>query len=996
MKRVALDVGGVLAALLVLLLLEAIVVGASFRSEFTAAWEMGQARNHLTPIALAAMIPLALAAVALGGLVAARRASVVAGIAALAAVALGLGVTNGRHFASWAVRAPFVVVLAAAAALAAFVATKRLPLDRPWRLGVVGGVVASVAWLADGHVLPRLYPAFHAGLAVITVLAWSATWLVLRPSPVGTLLSRAALALAAFSIVWTPHASRAVAGSDNLRRVLLEHAPLLGRAVRLASEIAPPPPLEDEAAEAMVTAATPAAPSRSLDWSGRDIVLVTIDALRADHVSSYGYARKTTPNIDALASRGVRFTHAYCPTPHTSYSVASLMTGKYVRPLLTMGASDDAETWPLYLRRYGYRTAAFYPPAVFFIDEHKFRTMQSTGLGFEYRKEEFAGEDLRRSQVERYLQLAPRDKPLFLWVHLFEPHEPYEKHERFPFTGDETSDAYDSEIAAADALVGDIERLVTARRPGAVFIVSADHGEELGDHGGRYHGTTVYEEQVRVPLVVVAPNLAPGVVELPVQTIDLLPTTLAALDIPRPARLRGRDLGPLLVEKTLPGDEGLAFAETDEHTLVARGSDRLVCARKIGACSLYDVAKDPTEHAPVTDRPARVAELRKLTAAIERENGKVEAAGLPEALRRGLQGDRDAAEDVAPLFDDARTDIRRAAARCAFRLRAPEMTPQLRRALVHDEDAEVREWSALALVRLGDPLGVPEDGGAAGGGAAGTLAQKVLAGSDVTRRTAAALALAEQGDPRGERVLFERWESGFVPNAPSPGEVDEAREIAAAFVTIRARAAVPSLVRSLEDVRLRPFVVNALGALGDARARDPLLAVIRTERYVHMRAPEARALLALGAHGESFREALARFAAVPEPTADVLSVAREASLLRPEVGGIAFATPRSSVSATLRVAGEGPARLLVLVARERADAGSGGPLEARIDGLPVTTSAATTDVLVAELPVLGTEARLALEHPDGVLAAWIVRRAPEIPPPPPRAWDAGASSDEVP
>src|SRR5262249_52018389 len=143
--------------------------------------------------------------------------------------------------------------------------------------------------------------------------------------------------------------------------------------------------------------------SHSLDWKGRDLVLVTIDALRADHVSAYGYERKTTPNIDALAARGVRFEHAYCPTPHTSYSIASMMTGKYIKPLLALDTEDDGETWGVQLRRYGYRTAAFYPPAVFFIDEHRFRVMHESAFGFEYVKEEFTRPDVRHAQLERYL-----------------------------------------------------------------------------------------------------------------------------------------------------------------------------------------------------------------------------------------------------------------------------------------------------------------------------------------------------------------------------------------------------------------------------------------------------------------------------------------------------------------------------------------------------------------------------------------------------------------
>src|SRR5262249_31555257 len=136
-----------------------------------------------------------------------------------------------------------------------------------------------------------------------------------------------------------------VRGDDNLRRVLLERAPILGRSVRIAARIAPPIPIEDDSAAATTLTSLQKSDGRALDWKQRDIVLVTIDAMRADHVSAYGYPRPTTPNIDALAKRGARFTHAYCPTPHTSYSVTSMMTGKYMRPLLSMNAEAASDTW---------------------------------------------------------------------------------------------------------------------------------------------------------------------------------------------------------------------------------------------------------------------------------------------------------------------------------------------------------------------------------------------------------------------------------------------------------------------------------------------------------------------------------------------------------------------------------------------------------------------------------------------------------------------------
>ncbi|OJY24197.1 MAG: hypothetical protein BGO98_20175 [Myxococcales bacterium 68-20] len=1001
LRRFDRDVGLVLATFVVLLAIENLAIGIGYRSEFVSSWEMGSARLYLSPIALALSIPIALSAVLVARLAVGRRPWGVGLIGLIGGAALAIGVSTGRRMASLAVRAPFVALVALVVALVAWLLARELPRLRPTLVAALGALVAVVAWLADAFVLPRLYPAFHLALFFLTFIAWAATSLVFvprrsaRPSTATSLVAFAGILLAAASVAWAPHAAKRIVLEDNLRRVMLERAPVLGRAVVVGNRIAPPPPLEDDAAtEATLANLRERKKTRALDWQGSDIVLVTIDALRADHLSSYGYARKTTPNIDALAARGARFEHAYCPTPHTSYSIASLMTGKYMKPLLALGAEDESETWAVQLRRYGYRTAAFYPPAVFFIDEHRFRRMRDESLGFEYKKEEFAATHLRRAQIERYLSLAPKDKPLFLWVHIFEPHEPYEAHPDFPFEGDPRVDAYDSEVAAADALVGDIVRLVEEKRsPGAVFIVSADHGEEHGDHGGRYHGTTVYEEQVRVPLVVVGPGIAPRVVRPPVQTIDLLPTSLAALDVPIPPRIRGRDLGPALVGAEPEAEQGLAFAETDDYTLVARGTDRLVCARKIGSCTLFDIARDPGQKRPINDeRAARVDELKKLTAAIERETGKVEVSGLPDALRRGLQGDRDAAEDVATLLDDARVDIRRLAARCAFKLAAPEMKAQLVRAESHDDDAEVRRWSSLALLRLGE--GVAPRSARVEAVVDGVLRR----GATTDEKVAAALALAEHGDARGEAELIARWSAAFVPDAPEAGELDDARAILSAFAALRSKSAVPLLLRTLEDVRLRPHVVATLAEIGDFRAKDPLLEVFSVERYVHFRGPEARALFKLGAR-EKLMPGLTRFAGTPEPMAEAIAIARDARQLSPDHGGWVAPAPGvhpESVAVKLRVDKPGPSRLLVLGAP-----GSGttsGVLGGTVDGVPIPeTTANDADVFVVELgEVAGREVQVSLTTSAGIGALWLVPRADEIPPPPPRAWDAGAPSDEIP
>ena len=856
----AVDAAGILLVWAGAVLAENVALGFLWRDEFSGPWEISRARHVVAPIAVALLAPFAavvalawsFAGVAAEGSMPTRRAFAVAG--AGAALLLALGLSEGRHFASWMLRAPAVVLMTGAGAAASWWAVPWLAARSrpPPVIAAIGFALGLGGWTADAYVLPRLYPAFHVAMIIASLLGAALVALAIRPSgPPGK--GAAAFAavvgsLAAVCAIASARATRSLAGATNLRIVLVDHAPLLGRAVTVVMALRPPE-ASHEGTDARATAVAPGELARSLDWTGHDLVLISVDALRADHVHSYGYARPTTPNLDALAAQGTRFDGAYCPTPHTSYSLTSMMTGKYLRPLLALGLGEDSETWAQDLRRYGWRTGAFYPPAVFFIDEDRFSRFEDEHFGFEYAKVEFADPALRERQVTEYVDAAPGDRPLFLWVHFFEPHEPYVVHPDHVFAGGPSADvdAYDSEIAEADDGIGRILRLVRARRPGAAIIVTADHGEEFGDHGGRYHGTTVYDEQVRVPLVVVGPGVREGQgVSTVVQTIDLLPTVLSALGIPRPARLRGRDLGPVLHGDAGAVDDGRAFVETDDYELIASGPDRLVCQRRAAACALYRPKDDPLERRDVAEaNPQRFAAMRALLREVARDHGRYEVAAgsaWPEALRRGLQGEVDAAPDVAALLDDADVGIRRKAAEVCFELHAESTTPEVKRALARDEDEEVRRWAALALARLSE--------------APSPLVDALLRDSTRDWRRSAALALGGRGDGRACDEIAAWWNdtAGSLQrnaNGEPPRlsiELARARELLVATAKSRCRSAVPALVRALDDVRVRPYVADALGALGDDRARAPLLAALGSEPYVTTRPREARALLALGVH----------------------------------------------------------------------------------------------------------------------------------------------------
>ncbi len=1039
MIRALVRAGAILAAWTLLVFVEQAYVLVGARVAFAGAWEVSTVRWTLTPLALLLLAPLALP-FALAAEGARRWPRIVEPVSVGLAALVGFGVSGGRHFASLPLRALFVVVCGAVGfAGARWLLSPVLALGgrRPWAASLLALVVAAVAWWLDGHAYAHLYPAAHLALFALTLAAAA---LVLAPlaetrGTTGRVLLALGFVLTLGGLLVVPRLSRKLAAADNVRFIALDHGPILGRVVEVAARVAPPRPM-DEDPHGDDAAPPPGEIPRALDWSNRDLLLVTIDALRADHVSSYGYARQTTPELDALVGQGTVFRAAYCPTPHTSYSITSMMTGKYMRPLLAMGLGADSETWAGAMRRYDYRTAAFYPPAVFFVDEERFVDFAARGLDFEYRRVEFKDAGLRSAELASYLQSAPPERPVFAWVHLFEPHEPYVFHPEHPF-GDPAAptdiDRYDSEIATADAAVGELVRTMRRARPGAVVIVTADHGEAFGEHGARYHGGDVHDEQVRVPLVVVGPGVTVKEIRAAVQTIDLLPTVLSALGVPRPARLRGRDLGPLLAMPATsttsststasalpPGYAApVAFSETDDYARVTAGAtaaDVLVCQRQVRACTLYDRTNDPGElHDVSAASPAKAAELRRVLTGIERDNGRFErgeGADWPEPIRRGLQGDLAAAEDIEPLLDDAQLAVRQEAADVLYRLHDPATIPALRRALARDEDPTVRKLAALGVARAG----AGATAAAADGGPlepAPPLVEALLHDPDVAYRRRAALTFAERGDPRGEAELVSYWAAEAPGNGndadPSPAALaaldagvaarseltfEQARTLLAAIRKAHLRAAAPVLVRSLGDVRLRTDLAVTLGSLGVKEVAPALLAQLTDERYVSARAAEAEALVALGVK-EDLRAPLERFAGVPEPLPEVVDLAERAGLLVAPAGWRAPGAP-ASLDATLTVdhavadpaAASAEVRLLLAVPPDQAPV--------HVTATPTGASGSAAPLELVAVPVSATLQRVELPasaHPgfrlktaEPIVAAWLVPHAPEIPPPPPRPW----------
>jgi len=432
-----------------------------------------------------------------------------AGLATALGAWAGVLLTEGRRVRDLGARPVLVTLFALLLGGAVWLVLRALPRVRAasgtaQRLWMVAcGSVALVALLADTWILPRGYPAFHVTLFVLALFVLALLSAPRSEASVPVLgrwpwLGVTVLVVLAPASLWhlarQPNASYASLESAAFSAKLLQ--PFLPSVETRPVVAAPSTPAEG----------TPVA--RGVDLRDRDVLLITVDALRADLLQAWG-GTGLTPELDKLAAESFRFRRAYTPAPHTSYALASLLTAKFIKPVTELGSARDHATLPDLLKRYGYRTAAFYPPAVFFVDGARFQTLSERGFGFEYRKQMFASAEQRVTQLSSYLaQAEPR--PLFVWMHLFEPHEPYEPAPEL-VSVDSARGRYEGEVRACDRAIAQLVQTFRAARPNATVIISADHGEEFGDHGGSYHGSTLFDEQVHVPLFWSSPGaVQPG------------------------------------------------------------------------------------------------------------------------------------------------------------------------------------------------------------------------------------------------------------------------------------------------------------------------------------------------------------------------------------------------------------------------------------------------------------------------------------------------------
>ena len=365
------------------------------------------------------------------------------------------------------------------------------------------------------------------------------------------------------------------------------------------------------------------------------IILISIDTLRADRLPAYGYTGVATPAIDRLAADGVLFERAYSHSPQTLPAHASMFTGKLpvdhgVRDNLGFALGADQPLLPDLLAPLGYRSAAV-------VSSYVLRKEVGLARAFETYDDRLpaASPEMSIAQVQRdgaeSLEVAERwldgnaDSRFFLFLHLYEPHTPYEPPERFA-----RYEPYDGEIAYADEITG---RLLDSLRTrglydDALIILLSDHGEGLGDHGELEHAIFLYDATIRVPLIVKLPGgrEAGRRVPAPVQHIDLLPTLLDLTGAAPVEDLQGSSLRPLLDGDGAAWPERGLYAEAlypryhfgwSELYALTTGQFRYIQAPRE---ELYDLIADPGERENLAAQRGRT--VRDLRAALDALRGE--------------------------------------------------------------------------------------------------------------------------------------------------------------------------------------------------------------------------------------------------------------------------------------------------------------------------------------------------------------------------------------
>jgi arylsulfatase A-like enzyme len=397
-----------------------------------------------------------------------------------------------------------------------------------------------------------------------------------------------------------------------------------------------PPP---KPAAGSAIAASPATPRRiRSDAFGGNILIISIDSLRADRLGVAGYerpkGRSLTPALDALARRGAYFRRAWSQAPNTPRSFPSLVTSRYPSRIAWQAQSQNYspirpsnETFFDHLRAAGLAPIGIFSHFYFTTDRGLSKgfaewTNDRAGTVAESNKD-IASPRIVPRVIARLERAAAAKERFVLWTHLFEPHSSYMPHAEFPTTIPRgvasLEEKYDFEIAFVDGWIKKILSALddTGLARNTAVVILADHGEAWGEHKLYFHGQDLSEEQLRVPLIVAVPGFAPVAAADDVALVDVGPTLLDLVGLDAPASFQGRSLLPRIRGGTI--EPGPIFAELlpatawpKHEVMMVSGGSKVTHRITDRRYELHDLIKDPMQQKDLARDAEHAALLEKL------------------------------------------------------------------------------------------------------------------------------------------------------------------------------------------------------------------------------------------------------------------------------------------------------------------------------------------------------------------------------------------------
>lgn len=386
-----------------------------------------------------------------------------------------------------------------------------------------------------------------------------------------------------------------------------------------------PPGIASAAPAALPADAAPTRPAPL------NVVLISVDSLRAD-MPWAGYARDIAPNMSALARRSVTYTNAYSVSSYTSMSLGGLLSGRPPSELERSGFffgkyPDKNLFFPELLQAAGVRTVAaqahwYFQDAGF---EQGFDVWEMVpGL----KKDNTTDTNVTSPQHEALAEKVLSDPALgqarfFAWFHFMDPHDQYVSHEAdgIPPFGPKERDRYDAEVLFTDRFVGKLLAFIEAQPWGerTAILLTSDHGEGFGEHGRHAHGFELWENLVRVPLMVRLPGVTPRQIDAPRGGLDLAPTILELMGVDKPASMKGESLvSEVRGAEAKPRDVLLDLPATSDNgyrRAIVRGRKKALAIESDATLRAFDLDADPGEDKPLGPGPDRDALFDRLRAA---------------------------------------------------------------------------------------------------------------------------------------------------------------------------------------------------------------------------------------------------------------------------------------------------------------------------------------------------------------------------------------------